>query len=91
MSFAARKTTYRMGTSIPVILLDAVTNLGQKGNLVNVKRGSVSLTHTPCYLLTYDLSLGYARNLLIPKKLAIYATEANRNQFQIPTPKRKKQ
>ena len=54
VSFAARKTTYRMGTSIPVILLDTVNNLGEKGNLVNVKRGS--LTHSLTYLLTYVLT-----------------------------------
>lgn len=41
-----------------VILLDHIEKLGNKGELVNVKRG-------------------YARNFLIPRKLAIYATPTN--------------
>jgi len=41
-----------------VILLDHIEKLGNKGELVNVKRG-------------------YARNFLIPRKLAIYATPLN--------------
>ncbi len=79
-----------MGTSIPVILLDSVNNLGLKGNVVNVKRGLFThlLTHLLTHSLTQLCTSGYARNLLIPKKLAIYATEVNRNQFQIPTPKK---
>ena len=60
VSFAARKTTYRMGTSISVILLDTVNNLGEKGNVVNVKRGP--LTHSLSYLRTNLLT--YLLNIL---------------------------
>ena len=41
-----------------VILLNPIEKLGNKGDVVNVKRG-------------------YARNYLIPRKLAIYATPQN--------------
>ncbi|MDD3632899.1 MAG: 50S ribosomal protein L9 [Candidatus Syntrophosphaera sp.] len=41
-----------------VILLSSIEKLGNKGDVVNVKRG-------------------YARNYLIPRKLAIYATPKN--------------
>ncbi|KAJ1420374.1 ribosomal protein L9, N-terminal domain-containing protein [Ochromonadaceae sp. CCMP2298] len=49
----------RHGTSIPVILTQAFENRGEKGDVIEVKRG-------------------FARNFLIPRKYAVYATHANR-------------
>mmetsp|Transcript_25802 Transcript_25802/g.43051 ORF Transcript_25802/g.43051 Transcript_25802/m.43051 type:complete len:173 (+) Transcript_25802:79-597(+) len=49
----------RMGTSIPVILLQDMEDRGTKGDLIEVKRG-------------------FARNFLIPRKLAAYATYDNK-------------
>lgn len=47
-----------------VILLEIIENLGNPGDVVNVKRG-------------------YARNYLVPRKLAIYATPANMKRLTV--------
>jgi large subunit ribosomal protein L9 len=46
-----------------IILLDSISNLGDRGQVVKVKPG-------------------YARNFLFPRKLALPATEGNKNVFR---------
>ena len=53
----------RHGSSIKVILLDAVENWGTAGEIVSVKRG-------------------FARNFLVPRSKAAYATPENKTRFQ---------